>query len=272
MSLITAVNDDDLNRTVSQDGTIKSIPSLTSSISGNRSRANSRAKNVLPSVYQTSGEPLSKEALYHAKLKYGVYQSPATGNSAGVPNVKYASDSAAQIANDTKFTIEAYKRSIDPNATKAAERLGKSVTEKPVSSKTNSIIKNTIPPGSKNAATKAYAKTISTQPVSGDRSKANSITSSVASASSALGSVSTKKAPKQKESSSTITPISKMDLSKVLKGAELKAEARIKERMTPERKNYSYGLKTKSVQTGQLAFNKDTMSNLSATSTRSTNR
>ena len=63
-------------------------------------------------VYQTSGEPLSKEALYRAKLKYGFYESPATKVSTGVVEPKIASDIAANYANDNKVTITAYKLSL----------------------------------------------------------------------------------------------------------------------------------------------------------------
>lgn len=71
------------------------------------------------SVYQTNGKPLSKEALYKAKLKYGVYQSPSA-QSVGVPNSNSASDTAALLASSTDLKIEPYKRSVAADAQTAA--------------------------------------------------------------------------------------------------------------------------------------------------------
>ena len=77
------------------------------------------------SVYKPNGQPLSKEALYRAQLKYGTYKSPARGGNLGVQDSKTASDKAATTANSNKKAVEAYKRMfVDSNASKAASRAG----------------------------------------------------------------------------------------------------------------------------------------------------
>ncbi|AGO10533.1 AaceriABR081Cp [[Ashbya] aceris (nom. inval.)] len=77
------------------------------------------------SVYKPNGQPLSKEALYRAQLKYGTYKSPARGGNLGVQDSKAASDKAATTANSNKKEVETYKRMfVDSNASKAASRAG----------------------------------------------------------------------------------------------------------------------------------------------------
>jgi hypothetical protein len=71
------------------------------------------------SVYQTNGKPLSKEALYRAKQKYGIFVSPSA-KSIGVPNSESASDTAALLASSTDLKVEPYKRNIAPDAQTAA--------------------------------------------------------------------------------------------------------------------------------------------------------
>lgn len=76
-------------------------------------------KSARSSVYQTNGRPLSKEALYKAKMKYGIYQSPSA-KTVGVPNSESASDTAALLAASTDLKVEPYKRSIANDAHTAA--------------------------------------------------------------------------------------------------------------------------------------------------------
>lgn len=159
------------------------------------------------SVYQTTGKPLSKEALYRAKLKYGVYQSPARQTTTGVSDVKVASDVAANLANSNKVTIEAYKRLfVDSNASKAA-----------------------------------------TSVTSSNRSRASSVTSKVSttdtrSLKAASKALSTPAKPTVEQSVAPRTPA--LNITKVLEGAERNAGKRIDSRTNPERVNFTYGLKT----------------------------
>lgn len=70
------------------------------------------------SIYQSNGEPLSKEALYKQKLKQGIFNSP------GAPSVgvnSNASDTAALLAASTDLSVKpSYERSIAPEAQDAA--------------------------------------------------------------------------------------------------------------------------------------------------------
>lgn len=202
-----------------------------------------RETKISSSVYQTSGEPLSKEALYRAKLKYGVYQSPATNVSLGVPQPKVASDIAANVANENKITINAYKRLfVDPGAAHAATKVGlKGVEPAPVVEVKKSHA------GSQSAATRAYSiasSTASTKKVTKSvhtgssgatsRDRSHSV-SSAAHALSASANFNEQKVNPQPKP---------LNLSKVLSGAERQAERRIHDRTSPERKNFTYGLRT----------------------------
>lgn len=221
MSLVSAVKDQDRDELLNGShpaGTVKKTTIRSSS-----------------SVYQTSGEPLSKEALYRAKLKYGVYQSPATKTSTGVSEPKVASDIAANLANDNKTTINAYKRLfVDPGAAKAATKVGvKGIQHVPA----NEVASTHA--GSQSAATRAYsiasntsAKKVTKTSGEGNRHRSHSVSS----ASHALTSSFSEK--------KVNPPPKPLNLAKVLSGAERQAEQRIHDRTTPERKNFSYGLKT----------------------------
>lgn len=82
----------------------ESIPSLTS-------------KTSKFSVYQTDGKPLSTEAIYRAKMKYGIYNNPAKV-SLGVD--QSASDTAAILAANTDLSIHAYHKDLSAEAAHAA--------------------------------------------------------------------------------------------------------------------------------------------------------
>ncbi|EGW31346.1 uncharacterized protein SPAPADRAFT_140115 [Spathaspora passalidarum NRRL Y-27907] len=70
------------------------------------------------SAYQTSGKPLSAEALYHQRLKQGVFHSPS-GTIVGVNS--NASDTAALLAASSDLTVKpSYERTIAPEAQVAA--------------------------------------------------------------------------------------------------------------------------------------------------------
>lgn len=69
------------------------------------------------SVYQTNGRPLSEEATYKAKQKYGLYQSPAKvdiGVDASAP------DQAALLAASSDLSVHPYRRETSADAATAA--------------------------------------------------------------------------------------------------------------------------------------------------------
>lgn len=254
MSLISTVNDQ------GSDDILYSSKVTTAKSTVKKSSARGHGS----SVYQTSGEPLSKEALYRAKLKYGVYQSPATQVSAGVSEPKVASDIAANLANENRTTIEAYKRMfVDPNAAKAATKVG----VKGIAS-VRSVEVATSHAGSQSAATRAYSvastegtakkATKTSSSATATRGKSHSISSATQAYSASSSFTSDQKVnPKPKP----------MNYSKVLAGAEKMAEQRIHDRTSPDRKNFSYGLKTNGA--GKAAGNsfhltKETLDRISA--------
>ncbi|SCU81764.1 LAFA_0C07030g1_1 [Lachancea sp. 'fantastica'] len=105
-------------------------------------------------VYRKNGKALSKEAIYRAKQKYGVYQSPARSTGSGVTDAKQASDTAANLANNNRTTIEAYKRLVvDSNASRAATAVSGRSRTSSVSSATTAVSDKR----STSAATKALA-------------------------------------------------------------------------------------------------------------------
>ncbi|GME83531.1 unnamed protein product [Ambrosiozyma monospora] len=75
------------------------------------------SRSTRQSVYQTNGRPLSEEAIYKAKLKYGVYKNPAKVNL-GVD--ASASDTAALLASASDLSIHPYKRELSSEAATAA--------------------------------------------------------------------------------------------------------------------------------------------------------
>ena len=189
--------------------------SRTSSIISNESRASKR----FSSVYHTSDEPLSKEALYRAKLKYGVYESPAKGPSSSHPisSRTAAANAASSTVGDNnreKAVVDAYKRLIDAE---------------PSSKHANSTTRGQRASA---AASKAYANSsTSNQPVvvsPQKRMSSQSQTYSIASRTSSIV-------------SNGSTPV---NFQKIMRGAEGRAEQRMKNRSDPERKNFSYGLRT----------------------------
>ncbi|QLG72193.1 hypothetical protein HG535_0C05470 [Zygotorulaspora mrakii] len=225
MSLVSTVNDQERNEIL---------------LAG--AKTGSSIRDRKGGVYQTSGEPLSKEALYRAKLKYGVYESPATKTSTGVVEPRMASDIAANLANDNKVVITAYKRLyVDPGAASAATKVGVRGLE-PV--KKIEVAK--IHEGSQSAATRAYSlvsndsrtkKVTKSGSSTASRSRAHSLSSATHAYNANAQAVSAQQEkvnPKPKP----------LNMSKVLSGAERQAEKRIHDRTTPSRENFSYGLRT----------------------------
>ncbi|AET38051.1 uncharacterized protein Ecym_2309 [Eremothecium cymbalariae DBVPG len=163
------------------------------------------------SVYQKDGKPLSKEALYRSKLKYGVFQSPARGSKIGVSDSKVASDAAAHRASSNKTSIESYKRlSVDENASKAATKANLQSQERPQTSS----ITSSVTGSSEASVGSARAASRKRQAVSGG--------------------------PKEGAN----PRLGNMDITKVLEGAERAANKRIVDRINPVRQNYTYGLIT----------------------------
>ncbi|EJS42446.1 YMR031C [Saccharomyces arboricola H-6] len=261
MSLISAAEERDmlnLGKSLSSEGSRSS--SITSSKKSLKHGSRAQKK---PRVYQTTGEPLSREALYKAKLKYGVYQSPAQNHSIGVSDAHAASDKAANLAHDNQTTVEAYKRMfIDPNATKAASKMGPKVTrENSITSTTSktskeSQVRRRARESSGAAASKAYSMTMeSTNSSMQTNGKSYSITSASSVMSGASGSLNNSINPKPKA----------LNLGKVLVGAERKAESRIKERWEPEKGNFHYGIKTdEHGNLNQFSFSNNMMNNIMA--------
>ncbi|CDO95402.1 unnamed protein product [Kluyveromyces dobzhanskii CBS 2104] len=192
--------------------------SLVSAVTGDE--ANESNGKEQSSVYQTSGKPLSKEALYRAKLKYGVYQSPGQTLPSGVVNGKHASDAAANLANSNKTTIEAYKRLLNPNASIAASA---ATTPKKAVQPTG----NSTPSFAASSAASAAPKAA--------RSRASSSASTTAPSfvSSSAGSPLNSKIPK-------------MDITKVLAGAERNAAESAHLRTNPEKVSYVKGVPNRS--------------------------
>ncbi|OUM55784.1 hypothetical protein BVG19_g5382 [[Candida] boidinii] len=87
----------------------ETTPSLTS----NRTSSTRHSQ----SVYQTDGRPLSEEAIYKAKVKYGVYQNPSKQTLGVDPS---ASDTAALLAASTNLEIHPYRRELAADAATAA--------------------------------------------------------------------------------------------------------------------------------------------------------
>ncbi|KAG7926522.1 hypothetical protein KL925_003572 [Ogataea polymorpha] len=75
------------------------------------------SKSTRQSVYQTNGQPLSEEAIYRAKLKYGIYNNPAKVNLGVDPS---ASDTAALLASSSDLSVHPYKRELSAEAATAA--------------------------------------------------------------------------------------------------------------------------------------------------------
>ncbi|CUS20517.1 LAQU0S01e08394g1_1 [Lachancea quebecensis] len=121
-------------------------------------------------VYRKDGKPLSQEALYRAQQKYGVFQSPARQTGSGVKDSKMASDVAANLANNNRTTIEAYKRVLDSNASRAATAVSSRSRSSSVTSSATVVSTNSK---STNAAVKALSAKPVEQPVAPKKTNMN---------------------------------------------------------------------------------------------------
>lgn len=218
-------------------------------------------------IYQTSGEPLSKEALYRAKMKYGYYQSPATNYTIGVSDARSSADAAASLADLTHVTTPTYIRQVDEDAHKAARSIGKRNLAKQhkMSSRTSSITSSSGL-GSASAASKAYSMSYVQSPIESPASSSNRTYSISSAASATRKSLSSQSTPPPKHTQSLTNP--KPNYSKLINSAEKKAGATIKNRWDPQRKNFQYGIRKSVSNTPedrkQFEINRGTMSKVMA--------
>lgn len=193
-------------------------------------------KSNTASVYQTDGKPLSPEALYKAKLKYGIYNNPTT-QSIGVPASSTASDTAALLATSTDLSIEPYKRQLAADAQTAALFARKDTAPQRWS-------KDHIDTDAANAA--LHAKTIKEQIKPTDFSKSNAAAASVLTkgshsiASSNLSSLYEFDAVRNGSKNSHST----LNIDLLTKASKERANTLINERINPERDASRLGLIT----------------------------
>ncbi|CCD23173.1 Eis1p NDAI_0B01390 [Naumovozyma dairenensis CBS 421] len=213
--------------------------SVQSSSRNNSLTSNASIVSKRSSIYQTAGEPLSREALYRARLKYGYYQSPAKQSNLGVSNAKLASDTAAYLANENT-------KSIPETHTQTRNR---SYSMDNNNNNNNNNTNITSPSG--HAASRAYSMTITGATVSSPVKAPNPNTNktySINSASSALKAsylnITLREQQRQEREQDVANVKKSLNLTKVLQGAQLKAESRIKDRWEPPVHSSSHGIKT----------------------------
>ncbi|CCK73079.1 Eis1p KNAG_0M02260 [Huiozyma naganishii CBS 8797] len=238
MSLVSAIPDRDRQRpigtrAVKAKGKRTPGSSRTSTITSASGTSSLTRDSRRSPVYRPTGTQLSKEALYRAKLKYGVYQSPATQYTVGVTDVRASADTAAVLASGSHVNMETYERKLDPNATKAASAVG---------ARTKSMVAPAVDPPA-NSQRKAGAAA----------SKAYSMTN-----------VSRETATPGKDSDRAVSLTAKANMRKVFSNASKKAESNVRNRMEPERGNFSYGIKTQAAEHNQFKFDKEMMGNIMA--------
>ncbi|CAR28316.1 hypothetical protein ZYGR_0R00500 [Zygosaccharomyces rouxii] len=241
MSLVSTVNDaertDLLNSSGNRNGPV--VETVTTTAVEEKPITTKSVRGF--SVYHKGGgAQLSKEALYRAKVKYGIYQSPARSFSTGVAEPKVASDVAANLANDNKTTIEAYKRLfVDPNANTAARR--SIVNGGP---RVEDVVIPESHYGSHQAATRAYSvASVATDenarrlqsPQSPPATRAHSLKS----ANKAFYNT---KLPEQVEVVPKQVGKKPMDMSKILSSAENRAQHRVTDRWDPVKADH--GIRT----------------------------
>lgn len=201
------------------------------------------------SVYHKGGgAQLSKEALYRAKVKYGMYQSPAKSFTTGVTEPKIASDVAANLANDNKTTIEAYKRLfVDPNAHTAARR---SIVDG--GPRVEEVVIPESHYGSHQAATRAYSvASVASEknarrlqkPPSPQPSRAHSLNS-------ANRAFYNTKFPEEVEIAPKPVGKKPMNMTKVLSSAQDRAQVRVNDRLQPDK--ISHGIRTSTQNLNQV--------------------
>lgn len=236
--------------------------SLVSAVKDNNPKDGKKKKQ------QAQQKPLSREAMYRAKMKYGVYQSPANIHSVGVPDAARASDSAAVLAHTSQQTVEAYKRLLDPNATKAAHAVAKGARSRSSSHSsaalaTPRVYKEPVPRAKATAAaSKAFSLTSNREEALGlGYTHSQDRAYSIGGANTVLKHL---QQQQEHEPEPVVSPVKQMNLSKVLKGAETRAHTRVKERTQPHAQNFSYGIKTDAAKNNQFVLSKDMMNTIMA--------
>ncbi|KAH3673190.1 hypothetical protein WICMUC_003808 [Wickerhamomyces mucosus] len=206
---------------------------------------NSATSTIRSSVYQTDlDKPLSPEALYKAKLKYGIYQSPSRA-SIGVPSSSNASDTAALLAASTDLTVKPYQRTIAEDAQTAALF---------AKGKTINAYKREVAEDATSASSKALSHSKRSPTITTETSSKIS-TSSSAAASSVLTRTAAKSIGSLASGSlaslyefdavrnGTIKQTASINLSKITDSSKLKAQKAVDERWNPG-KDYRSGLQT----------------------------
>ncbi|CAI4046257.1 hypothetical protein SUVZ_11G1630 [Saccharomyces uvarum] len=195
------------------------------------------------STYQHDGQPLSKEAIYHTKQKYGILNTPAYHKTLGLGDTgSESADLAARLANRNKKSIdEPVGPTIEQKALNEASKItfSKIPLTPPVEipMKINLGLKGKRESLTRSAAQKALASNFSSDNstvVVSNRSKPAS------SAATAIG---------NSFDANSVNPqhpagFKSLDLSKVLDGAERRAIKRINGRLYPEKVNFQNGLLT----------------------------
>ncbi|CAI4045275.1 hypothetical protein N7582_003482 [Saccharomyces uvarum] len=195
------------------------------------------------STYQHDGQPLSKEAIYHAKQKYGILNTPAYHKTLGLGDTgSESADLAARLANRSKKSIdEPVGPTIEQKALNEASKITFSKIpltlpeETPI--KVNLGLKGKRDFLTRSAAQKALASDFSSNNSTVSVSKKSK---SAASAAIAFG---------NSFDANSVNPqhpagFKSLDLSKVLDGAERRAIKRINGRLYPEKVNFQNGLLT----------------------------
>lgn len=163
--------------------------------------------------YTRAGDQLSKEAIYTAKLKYGYYESPANKPTVGFPNANTAAGKAAIYAKLYPKTESAEEPGpVSTEAMSAAKQLGSYVFETMNMENRKKSAQDKLKVEKKELRDKLY---------------------SINSASK----VYTNSLKPVKVAEKHVDVRKKMDLSKVLDGAEKRAHKRIDKRYIPESEN-----------------------------------
>ena len=177
-------------------------------------------------------------------MKYGVYDSPAKGPSSSHPISSRTAAAAAAVPvsvsgdNRERAVVDAYKRLIDSEPSKYGD---------------NPTTTTTRGQRASAAASKAYANssTSNVQNVSPrKRVSSPASTYSITSRTSSIVS-----------NASSVSRLTPANFQKIMRGAEGRAEQRMKNRSDPERKNFSYGLRTEPTSNATTATTTTTGSN-----------
>ncbi|CAI1567424.1 hypothetical protein SEUBUCD646_0K01710 [Saccharomyces eubayanus] len=195
------------------------------------------------SAYQQDGQPLSKEAVFHAKQKYGILNTPAYHKTLGLGDTgSESADLTARLANRSKrSTNEPVGPTIEQKALDEASKITFSkiplTLPEEIPMKVNLGLKGKRDFLTRSAAQKALASNFSSDSstigVSERGKRASSAATVIANDFNA----------------NSVNPhhpagFESLDLSKVLDGAERKAIERINGRLYPEKVNFQNGLLT----------------------------